>query len=107
MLQKKLKKERKSRRRLQEHMGMVSEYPGLTETNPNDIISHSHNNMHLLSGKYKRLVLDLNHRSIMDKLRLCLESCTYFCSINVRSAQSVTAFRKYLTMSLFHCHYLA
>ena len=59
MLQKKLKKERKSRRRLQEHLGMVSDYPGLTGTNPNDIISHSHDNMRLLGGKYKQLVLDL------------------------------------------------
>ena len=54
-------------------MGMVSDYPGLTGTNPNDIISHSHNNMHILSGKlaYKRLVLDLNHRSIMEKRSWC------------------------------------
>ena len=67
MLQNKLKNERKSRRRLQEHMGMVSDYPGLTGTNPNDIISHSHNNMRLLSGKYERLILDLNLRSIMGE----------------------------------------
>ena len=52
-------------------MGMVTDYPGLTAKKPNDIISHLHNNMCLLSGKYKRLVLDLNRRWIMEKLIWC------------------------------------
>ena len=62
-------------------MGMVSDYPGLTGTNHNDIISHSHNNMRLLSGKYKRVALDLNCRSIMEKRTLCRMSGGFVISV--------------------------